>query len=65
MSLPQGSQEPVGTLRPPHTGRTPAGSVGRASSSAAALALCCLHKAFLPRAGSHPWHSAGNYRRLR
>lgn len=64
--LPWGSLEPWHCLRSPRsgTGWTPAGFVGRGSSSAAALALCCLHKAFLQRAGSHPWHGAGNYRPL-
>jgi len=53
------------TLNPCGAGRTAAGFAGRAGSSAAALALCCLHKAFLQISGSHPRHGAGNYRRLR
>lgn len=52
------------TLNPHGAGRTPAGFTGRAGSSTAALALCCLHKAFLQLSGSHPRHGAGNYRWL-
>lgn len=52
------------TLKPHGAGRTLAGFTGRAGSSTAALALCCLHKAFLQLSGSHPRHGAGNYRWL-
>lgn len=46
-------------------GRTMAGFAGRAGSSAAALALCLLNKAFLQISGFHPpQHSAGNYKCL-
>lgn len=39
-----------------------AGFAGRAGSSAAALALCFLNKAFPQISGSHPQHSVGNYK---
>lgn len=49
------------TVNPHGVGMTPDSSMERASSSAAALALYCLHKAFLLISGSHPQHSEGNY----
>lgn len=62
--VPEPSGGTGSTLNPYGVGRTPDSSMGRASSSAAALALYRLHKAFLLVSGSHPQHSEGNYQWL-
>lgn len=58
--VPEPSGGSGNNLNPHGVGRIPDSFMGRASSSAAALALYCLHKAFLLISGSHPQHSEGN-----